>query len=143
MTEKSCKNCGKKFQAQRSTAEFCGDVCRVDWNRNRVTVDAGKAPPELEKMSVQRLGPVAPEPAKAVIASVPSVPIAANRKPWPRIWPVDTKEADVRERLYRMRDYRAWADREGMPEKGVSRQFVLDRLAEVGADRKLVKIVFP
>ncbi len=29
----TCKNCGKQFQASRSTAHFCSDSCRVAFNR--------------------------------------------------------------------------------------------------------------
>lgn len=32
MVEKTCKFCGKKFEAKRVTAEFCSDNHRVQWN---------------------------------------------------------------------------------------------------------------
>lgn len=33
--EKTCKVCGKKFQARRAHAEFCGSTCRTTYVRNR------------------------------------------------------------------------------------------------------------
>ena len=32
-----CKQCGKEFQAERSTAEYCSAACRVMYNRVSVT----------------------------------------------------------------------------------------------------------
>lgn len=30
----NCAECGKSFEAKRSTAKFCSDACRVKWNNN-------------------------------------------------------------------------------------------------------------
>jgi recombination protein RecA len=53
-----CKNdlCGTEFTPKRSTAQFCSDLCRVDWNRRQkgAEVDTGPTKPKLKK----------PKPAK-------------------------------------------------------------------------------
>ena len=33
--EKNCKFCTKKFEAKRSTADFCSTNCRVKWNNKK------------------------------------------------------------------------------------------------------------
>ena len=33
--KQTCKNCSTDFEAQRSTAQFCSDLCRVTFNRKK------------------------------------------------------------------------------------------------------------
>lgn len=36
MVQKTCKFCGKIFEAKRITAEFCSDNHRVQWNKKKI-----------------------------------------------------------------------------------------------------------
>lgn len=61
----------------------------------------------------------------------------------PRLWPADMPAEEVRGRLHRMKFYNRWAKEQGMPQHCTSPSFVEARLSEVGADKRLLKIVFP
>ena len=121
-----CEICGTKFPTERSHARFCSPKCRVAASR-------GKSPlPEAEDEPEDGDGSV-PEPVPA-----PTI----RRKEHP-IWASPMSKEEVMSRLVKMRDYNAWAIRNGTPQHASDRAYVAARLREVNADPKLEAVVFP
>ncbi len=166
---RKCKYCEVEFEPKHPKAEFHTTRCRVEWHRQQARgakeapekspaekipeKNSGKEPawgrPFPEGMGETRRAvtagechpkgakPPAPEDFGIKVASV------APAKKKPRLWPADMKADEVGARLMRMRDYNATMKRQGTPQFCSTREFVVERLREVGADEKLVKIVFP
>ncbi len=44
-----CQNCGRPFEAQKSTAKYCSGKCRAEGSRKRRERDMGDAIEEIER----------------------------------------------------------------------------------------------
>lgn len=142
---KHCKFCGVEFEPANPKGEFCKASHRVEWHRKQARGGAGqpptpKTPPKPKDApppaSVAKKAPVAPAP----IAGEQPTP-APRRKV--RIWPAGMPHEEVVARLYRIRDYNVTMRRQGTPQNCSTPAQIMERLEEVEADRKLLKIAFP
>lgn len=54
MISVNCKQCGKSFEAKRKTAQFCSDLCRVNFNNGKIPIPEAKTFQEdLDLMNIQ------------------------------------------------------------------------------------------
>lgn len=50
MNTQNCLNCRKSFEAKRSTAKFCSDICRATSAKKQIKIPEGEKPkPQVRK----------------------------------------------------------------------------------------------